>query len=487
MYYQFKKISYLCKKTVANIIPKFYLKNKNREFSSILMKIYHRGVDKDFNYPLIAPSSLRVLYVPTVCWDAETQAPIKKSLIPQKYKNKTATIDLTRTIIDKIKGCTEEIVVNCELNNIIITNNYLKNELNNKLGVVKKKDNQIDEEKPLSLVEYYEQKISGMKDGSFVQPKNGKKYDEDTIDSHITCKKCLQGFDIYKNRITYFQDINNDWYDEYILFLNEEQEIFNNEGKIDFIKEPYAINTIGHKHIKNLKFIMRRALKDGISNSVEHDKEYFIRPNEPTFAIALNEEELRAIYDTKVLNEKEQIAKDLFLVGAYTCLRYSDFSIIKPHNFKTVDGIEIIRKATQKTKVNVEIPLLWDELKEILNHYNYNLPYINSQTLNELIKNIAERAKINKIEEFYQTKGGETKLIQEPRYKLIASHTARRSAATNLIRRKYTYDEIRLLTGHKTNEQLQQYIKLDKEDNAVSMAKDFKKQMETRNNNITWN
>jgi hypothetical protein len=44
-----------------------------------------------------------------------------------------------------------------------------------------------------------------------------------------------------------------------------------------------------------------------------------------------------------------------------------------------------------------------------------------------------------------------------------------------LIKRKYSYDEIRLLTGHKTNEQLQQYIKLDKEDNAVSMAKDFKK------------
>ena len=459
---------------MANTIPKFYLKNKNKEFSSILVKIYHRGVDKDFNYPLIAPSSLRVLYVPTVCWDAETQAPLSKSLTPQKYKDKTATIDLIRIIIKDIKGCVEGIVVNAELNNIIITNEYLRNELNNKLGV-KKKDNQIEEEKPLSLVEYYEQKISGMKDGSFLQPRNGKKYDEDTVDSHVTCKKCLQGFDIYKNRITYFQDINNDWYDEYILFLNEEQEIFDNKGKIDFIKEPYAINTIGHKHIKNLKFIMRRALKDGVSNSVEHDKDYFIRPKEPTFAIALNEDELRSIYDTKVLNEKEQIAKDLFLVGAYTCLRYSDFSIIKPHNFKTVEGVEIIEKPTQKTKDRVLIPVLWDELKEIVKRYNYNLPYINSQSLNELIKDIAERAKINRIEEYYQTKGGETRLIQELRYNLIASHTARRSAATNLIKRKYSYDEIRLLTGHKTNEQLQQYIKLDKEDNAVSMAKDFKK------------
>ena len=459
---------------MANIIPKFYLKNKNNEFSSILMKIYHRGVDKDFNYPLVAPASLRVLYVPVVCWDAETQAPLKKSLIPQKYKDKTATIDLIRTIINKIKGCVEEILVNAELNNIILDNGYIRNELNNKLGVLKKKTNQDEEENILSVVEYYEEKIAGMKDGTFLQPKNGKKYEESTIEGHVTCKKCLQGFDKYKDRITYFQDINSDWYDDYIVFLNEEQEIFDDDGNIDFVKEPLAINTIGSKHIKNLKFIMERAFNDGTSNSAEHKKDYFIRPQEPSFAIALNENELRVIYDTEALNEKEQIAKDLFLVGAYTCLRYSDFSVIKPNNFKIVEGVEIIEKPTQKTKDRALIPILWDELKEIVKRYNYHLPYINSQSLNELIKIIGERAKINRIEEYYQTKGGETRLIQEPRYNLIASHTARRSAATNLIKRNYSYDRVRLLTNHKTNEQLQQYIKLEKEDNAISMAKDFK-------------
>lgn len=464
---------------MANLMPKFYLKNKQKEFSSIMMKIYHRGVDKDFNYPLVAPSSLRVLYIPTSCWDATEQEPIKKSLIPQRYKDKTATIDLIRTTINKIKGSIEGIFVNAELNSIIITNEYLRNELDKKLEV-KRKKKQNDEEEILSLVEYYTKKIAGMQNGTFLQPKNGKKYEDGTIDSHITCKKCLYGFDINRNRTTYFEDIDNDWYDEYIKFLNEEQEIFDNEGNVDFIKEPLAPNTIGSKHIKNLKFIMERAFNDGTSNSAEHKRDYFIRPKEDTFAIALNEEELRAIYNTKTLNEKEQIVKDLFLIGAYTCLRYSDFSIIKPHNFKTVDGIEIIEKPTQKTKERVLIPILWDELKEIVKRYDYHLPYINSQSLNELIKIIGERAKINRIEEYYQTKGGETRLIQEPRYNLIGSHTARRSAATNLIKRNYSYDRVRLLTGHKTNEQLQQYIKIDKEENAISMVKDFNKNNENK-------
>jgi len=461
---------------MANLITNFYLKNKNKEFSSIMMKIYHRGVDKDFNYPLIAFSSKSVLYIPVKCWDVEEQVPLTKSLIPSKYKDKTATIDLIRTNINKLKGAVEEIAMNAELNNIITTNDYLRNELDKKLGVSKRKRNQnAENEKPLSLVEYYDKKIDGMKNSSFVQPKSGKKYEKGTIDSHITCKKCLQGFDKYKDRVTYFQDINNEWYDEYILFLNEEQEIFDNEGNIDFVKEPLAINTIGSKHIKNLSFIMERAFNDGTSSSTEHKRDYFIRPKETSFSIALNEEELRAIYDTKALNEREQIAKDLFLVGAYTCLRYSDFSVIKPHNFTKdkINGIEIIEKPTKKTKDRVSIPILWDELKEILTRYNYDLPYLNSQSLNELIKVIGERAKINRIEEYYQTKGGETRLIQEKRYNLIASHTARRSAATNLVKRNYSYDRVRLLTGHKTNEQLQQYIKIEGVNNAISMAKDF--------------
>lgn len=451
---------------MAYLKCKFYLKYPKNEFSSVFLRINHKPF-RPFKYYLAAPAMQQLISIPTICWDSKTQKP--KRSIPLKYQLYTASIGLLKTLITQIEGHIEYIKTNASINNIELNNNYLKTELNKKIGVKE----EIEESTTISLVEYYEQKITGMKDGSFVQPKNGKKYGEGTIESHITCKKCLQGFDIFRNKKTFFDNIDNIWYDDYIKFLNEEQEIFDSEGNFDFFKKELAINTIGSKHIKNLKFIMERALKDGISFSLEYKKDYFIRPKEPTFAIALNEKELRAIYDTKALDEKEQIAKDLFLVGAYTCLRYSDFSVITPDNFKIIDGVEVVEKATQKTKDRAIIPILWDELKEIVKRYEYRLPYISSQSLNELIKNIGERAGITHIEEYHQTVGGETKLIQEPRYKLIASHTARRSAATNLIRRKYSYDEVRLLTGHKTNQQLQEYIKLGRENNALSMAKDF--------------
>lgn len=455
---------------------KFHLKYPQKEFSCLFLLINHKPY-KQFKYYLIAPHVEKAISIPTKCWDSKNQKTIKPS--QQKYKIHTADVELAENIIGQIKSNIKHIITNASLNAIELTNDYLRVELDKRLGIKDK----IQEDESPSLVSFYEKKIKGMEDGSFVQPKNGKKYEQGTISSHTTCLKCLQEFDRINKRTTYFTDINNTWYDDYVKFLLEEQEIFNNEGELDYVKELLGANTIGSKHIKNLKFIMKRAHKEGISNSTEYDRDYFIRPREDSFAIALTEKELRSIYDIKVLNEKEQITKDLFLVGAYTCLRYSDFSIIKPNNFKTIvrDGktTEVIEKATHKTKDRATIPILWDELKEILHRYNYNLPYISSIELNKNIKNIAQRAGINKIEEYHQTKGGITELINEPRYNLIASHTARRSAATNLILRGYTYDEVRKLTGHSSNDMLKNYIKIDSEDNAVSMAESFNK----KNNN----
>lgn len=451
---------------------KFYLKYPKKEFSCIFLRINHKP-HKPFKYYLIAPHVEKTISIPSKCWDSEKQVPIKPS--QKKYKIYTADIETAEGIISKIISQMKLIVQNASINGIELTNDYLKKELNKRLEIKGK----IQEDENPSLVSFYENKIKGMEDGSFVQPKNGKKYEQGTISSHTTCLKCLQEFDRIKKRTTYFADINNTWYDEYVKFLLEEQEIFDSEGELDYIKEPLSANTIGSKHIKNLKFIMKRAHKEGISNSAEYDRDYFVRPRENSFAIALSEVELHSIYKTPVLNKKEQITKDLFLVGAYTCLRYSDFSIIKPNNFKTIvrDGktTEVIEKATHKTKDRTTIPILWNELKEILQRYNYNLPYISSIELNKNIKNIAQRAGIINMEEYHQTKGGVTELIKVPRYSLIASHTARRSAATNLILRGYSYDEVRLLTGHSSNDMLQNYIKINKEDNAVSMAENFNK------------
>ena len=166
----------------------------------------------------------------------------------------------------------------------------------------------------------------------------------------------------------------------------------------------------------------------------------------------------------------------MFLVAAYTALRFSDFNKLIKSNFKTdSNGNEYIDVATKKVGKKVEIPILWDELKTILVKYNYNLPPLNDVIFNRRIKEIAKMAGITEIEEYYKTEKGKSVLVREERYNLIASHTGRRSAITNLDKRGIPYTLIQSLSGHSSIEQLEKYIKKTKKENRELLRKEFKK------------
>ncbi|MEI7586818.1 hypothetical protein [Runella sp.] len=54
-------------------------------------------------------------------------------------------------------------------------------------------------------------------------------------------------------------------------------------------------------------------------------------------SISLTEEELAAMYALNLSdNPRLDKVRDLFLIGANTGLRFSDFTTIKPHNLKKV-------------------------------------------------------------------------------------------------------------------------------------------------------
>ena len=71
------------------------------------------------------------------------------------------------------------------------------------------------------------------------------------------------------------------------------------------------------------------------------------------------------------------------------------------------------------------------------------------------------------------TKGGKLNTITKVKWEMISSHTARRSAATNmyLTGRMKTY-EIMQLTGHTTEKNFFRYIKVTSDDTAKSISGD---------------
>lgn len=106
--------------------------------------------------------------------------------------------------------------------------------------------------------------------------------------------------------------------------------------------------------------------------------------------IYLTKDELKSIYDLPLSGMKEK-ARDLFLIACYTALRYSDFSKIKKGCIGvTVKGTKVIRLTQQKTLGQVVIPIINEELEVLLKKYDYNVPSLSEQKINDCIKLVCE-------------------------------------------------------------------------------------------------
>jgi integrase len=70
------------------------------------------------------------------------------------------------------------------------------------------------------------------------------------------------------------------------------------------------------------------------------DLTHFKVVEEETDAIYLNEDELAKIYNLNLSDDKElEEIRDIFVVGCFTGLRYSDLSTLSPEHIDTVNGL----------------------------------------------------------------------------------------------------------------------------------------------------
>ncbi|MEY4903070.1 MAG: hypothetical protein RLZZ292_885 [Bacteroidota bacterium] len=178
-------------------------------------------------------------------------------------------------------------------------------------------------------------------------------------------------------------------------------------------------------------------------------------------------------------SERLDKARDLFLMGCYTGLRYGDFSTLTKEHFTTAIGkngekIDVIKKLTLKTIHPVTIPV-FPETKVLINKYDEHPPEkITNQKLNEYIKEIGQIVGLDSNVMIPVNKGGVNTETNFKKYELIRTHTARRSFATNLHLQGFPSLEIMRITGHTTETQFKKYIRVTNEENAVNVAAKYK-------------
>lgn len=277
---------------------------------------------------------------------------------------------------------------------------------------------------------------------------------EGTIKVYKTAFKYLKKFSDHLRKEIDFHSINIEFYNQYVSFLSHEHKL--------------ASNTVG-KHIKTLKSFMNEATDRGYNTNLEFKKRKFKTLREESDSIYLTLNELKNFEDLDLSSSPYlEKTRDLFLIGCYTGLRFSDFTQIKPENINQDKSIIQIR--TQKTRERVAIPL-HSTVKNILEKYNYKLPrtYTN-QAMNRYLKIVASLAGLTHIVETTITRAGKLEKTPSKKCDLVCTHTARRSFATNTYLADIPAISIMKITGHKTERSFLQYIRVTQEQNADKLV-----------------
>ena len=101
---------------------------------------------------------------------------------------------------------------------------------------------------------------------------------------------------------------------------------------------------------------MNEATERGLNINLEFRNKRFKTIREESDKVYLSIEELKKIEDLDFTkNPKLDEARDWFLTGCYTGLRFSDFSQISPENINSTQTVLEVR--TVKTGQKVSIPL----------------------------------------------------------------------------------------------------------------------------------
>lgn len=279
-----------------------------------------------------------------------------------------------------------------------------------------------------------------------------------------TIRDKLKEMQIFRKQTIYITDVNE-------LFMNE---------FVDYYKyKNYAHNT-AQREFGFIKTVCKKAKFLGLEISHQLDA-LTIKPKEVK-NIHLTFEELDKINTTEFKSVKTKIAtytykelvdaKDWLIISAYSAQRISDFMRFTNDMIKVRNSKKFLEFTQQKTNKKMTISI-HNKILEILEKRGSNFPdRINDQRYNLLLKEICKQAEINTIVEGGLLINGRKVDSEYPKYKLVSSHIGRRSFATNFYGILKT-NQLKNMTGHSTEKQLNAYLGVANDDIAIEVAEIF--------------
>ena len=369
------------------------------------------------------------------------------------------------------------------------------------------------------VLSYYNTFFDGIKNGS-VRHGDNKRYSESTISAWRTFGEHLKGYLMAEHKEhLHFDDITTRTATSFVTYCEREELMKGTIGQL----------------VNHFRKLCNIAAEEGInSNAVSlriwksHDQ----KESDKRAEIALTDGEVDALYNLSLTGYNEK-CRDLWMLGYFSAQRVSDYSKFGKDNFGVnPDGTPVIRVRQKKTNLELDVPILDERVFEICEKYKYHFPSLGRDAINrgikeackilsesvptlkewevtllskkerdkerwfiETRKRVAEGEKLHGEEskryrkcleyanehdsgEFLYKRDYKGEVIRQ-RWELVSCHTTRRSMITNLHRTGLLSDrEIMSISGHKTLNSYEKYMKVKKEERAASIYEKMKKAKE---------
>lgn len=277
---------------------------------------------------------------------------------------------------------------------------------------------------------------------------HGRAYAKGSVHSIEGALNQLEAFQVAAGREYDFDDIDMSFYYDFTAFLK---------------RKCYSVNTIG-KCVRVLKSVMACAQMEGLHCNVRWRDKRFRCVSVGVDAVYLSREELDRMMGLE-LSGKDELVRDVFMVGVWTAQRVSDFNGLGMDDVVRVRGRDgrvftYINIRQRKTGTRVAVPCS-GELMRILGKYGGVMPRVREQMLNARIKVICRMAGIDDVVKVECTKGGVAREVVRRKWEMVHSHTARRTGATLMYLSGMDVLDIMKVTGHSSEQVLRRYIRAD--------------------------
>lgn len=238
-----------------------------------------------------------------------------------------------------------------------------------------------------------------------------------------------------------WEDIDGDWYFRFVRECDGLQYSHNYKSTLT----------------AKLKSVMNEGFKRGFHKNEEFRK--FVTSYKTADTIALTQAEVDALWDAE-LTGRQAMVRDCFIVGVYCAGRFQDYSQLSKENISEDGRLHYTQRKTGRSVVIPTSP----RILQVFDRNGGRCPKITEQEVGRHIKTICKDigGSFNDVVEIRSVKGGKIEIQKKHRHELISCHTARRSSISILHRSGVPLFQLMSISGHRTIQNLQKYIKGDK-------------------------